>query len=413
MSILKSDNSKTLYLFTTNYPFGTEENFIETEIEYLSKYFKSIIIIPYAFGNSPLMRKIPPNAKCESPLMIDFHRKYSRMVLGLLKNGLGFFYIKELLKNFKKIRGKIRGKWLSEIMAHELLLQHPVCKKLRNENNDNAVFYFYWGIGATRIVPFLKKSSFSKIVVRFHGYDLYEEDRNESYIPFREALLNNITDAIFISEDGQKYLKARYNNISFNTKIFRLGVHEGGFSSASQDNILRIVSCSHMRPVKRLHVLIDALKYITLPVIWTHIGAGLLYDDIKKMASALPSNIKVNFLGSVRNDGVYEYYKSYPVDLFINVSESEGVPVSIMEALSFGIPVFATAAGGTSEIIDVTVGKLLPIDVSVQLLSTEIVNFYNLSLEQKIILRNSAKKKWRDMCDAETNYTNFAKYLSK
>ena len=32
--------------------------------------------------------------------------------------------------------------------------------------------------------------------------------------------------------------------------------------------------------------------------------------------------------------------------IFINMSDSEGVPVSIMEALSIGIPVIARAVGG-------------------------------------------------------------------
>ncbi|MFR4320263.1 MAG: glycosyltransferase [Blautia massiliensis (ex Durand et al. 2017)] len=35
----------------------------------------------------------------------------------------------------------------------------------------------------------------------------------------------------------------------------------------------------------------------------------------------------------------------------MNVSSSEGIPVSIMEATSFGIPGIATDAGGTKEII--------------------------------------------------------------
>ena len=49
-----------------------------------------------------------------------------------------------------------------------------------------------------------------------------------------------------------------------------------------------------------------------------------------------------------------------PVDLFLNVSEYEGVPVSVMEAQSFGIPVIATAVGGTPEIVNEENGFLLP-----------------------------------------------------
>lgn len=44
----------------------------------------------------------------------------------------------------------------------------------------------------------------------------------------------------------------------------------------------------------------------------------------------------------------------------MNLSTSEGVPVSIMEVQSYGIPVIATNVGGTGEIIDKDNGILLP-----------------------------------------------------
>jgi glycosyltransferase involved in cell wall biosynthesis len=47
----------------------------------------------------------------------------------------------------------------------------------------------------------------------------------------------------------------------------------------------------------------------------------------------------------------------------VNLSSSEGVPLSIMEALAMGVPVVATAAGGTGEMVDETVGELLEVDV--------------------------------------------------
>ena len=56
-------------------------------------------------------------------------------------------------------------------------------------------------------------------------------------------------------------------------------------------------------------------------------------------------------MGAIQNVEVYKYYNEHCADLFINVSSSEGLPVSIMEAISFGIPVIATDVGGTGEIV--------------------------------------------------------------
>ena len=48
-------------------------------------------------------------------------------------------------------------------------------------------------------------------------------------------------------------------------------------------------------------------------------------------------------------------------DLFVNMSLSEGIPVSIMEAISFGIPIIATNVGGNAEIVNDETGVLIPL----------------------------------------------------
>ena len=50
------------------------------------------------------------------------------------------------------------------------------------------------------------------------------------------------------------------------------------------------------------------------------------------------------------------------LDGLINVSESEGLPVSMMEAQMAGLPVIGTDVGGVSEIVRPDTGILLPKD---------------------------------------------------
>ena len=67
-------------------------------------------------------------------------------------------------------------------------------------------------------------------------------------------------------------------------------------------------------------------------------------------------------MGHYPNEELLRYYGSNHVDLFINTSSTEGVPVSIMEAQSFGIPVIATDTGGVKEVVTEGTGSLLPVD---------------------------------------------------
>ena len=62
------------------------------------------------------------------------------------------------------------------------------------------------------------------------------------------------------------------------------------------------------------------------------------------------------------HENVLKWFEENPADVFVNVSSSEGLPVSIMEAFSYGIPAIATAVGGMPEIVTEDCGVLLKPD---------------------------------------------------
>ena len=63
--------------------------------------------------------------------------------------------------------------------------------------------------------------------------------------------------------------------------------------------------------------------------------------QLKSKVDSFPDNIQVILKGWVPNKKVIEFYRTNPVNLFLNFSFQEGIPVSIMEAISFGIPILA------------------------------------------------------------------------
>ena len=58
---------------------------------------------------------------------------------------------------------------------------------------------------------------------------------------------------------------------------------------------------------------------------------------------------------------------------------SEGIPVSIMEAQSFGTPVIATDTGGVKELVAPGTGFLLPVDFKPEDLAERIGLFLNMA----------------------------------
>jgi glycosyltransferase involved in cell wall biosynthesis len=172
-----------------------------------------------------------------------------------------------------------------------------------------------------------------------------------------------------------------------------------------------------MVPVKRLELLIAGLAELgnrepATRIHWTHIGDGPLARQLRNAAArTFPSNVAYQFLGQVDNKGVFDYYRHHPVDAFVNVSASEGVPVSIMEAQSCGIPVVATSVGGVPEIVNDENGILLPRDVTAEDLS-EVLRTTVHMRDRMADKRRASKAMWRQRYNARLNYSQFVNEIA-
>jgi glycosyltransferase involved in cell wall biosynthesis len=90
-------------------------------------------------------------------------------------------------------------------------------------------------------------------------------------------------------------------------------------------------------------------------------GAGPLFDKLHQtVQKAGGGNLSVDLVGVKSRREVYEAYRKMSADIFVNLSSSEGIPVSIMEAISAGIPVLAPDVGAMKEIVCAETGVLLP-----------------------------------------------------
>jgi colanic acid/amylovoran biosynthesis glycosyltransferase len=403
---------KKIYFFTFSYPYSIDFSWKRNELSELSRFF-DVTVIPFIYQKTCSLQNIPAGIKVVPPLLDKLTDSSLNQFLAFLKSKRRLMYFREFVYQKVYLKKKWIIEWLTALDRTERLLKHPLLKELlvKNPENNNAILYFYWGNGSSQIVPVAKKFGFNKIVVRFHGFDLYEE-RQGGYIPFRRDLLKNIDFAIPISEHGERYLRSRYSDIRFKSKVLRLGSLNNGMSKPSQDGKFRIVSCSNVIDLKRLHLIAAALKFIGSEVNWTHLGDGEKFEGLKKKVATLPSNISVHLAGRVSPAEVLDYYSNNPVDLFINVSTTEGVPVSIMEAFSAGIPVYATNVGGTSEIVNASNGKLLDKDISPEQLANELKEFSLLKTDIKSEFRKNASQTYFDKCSFTKLSDDLIRFLS-
>lgn len=250
-----------------------------------------------------------------------------------------------------------------------------------------------------------------KVISRAHRSDLYEEKRDVSYIPMREYLLEKLDRVVLISDDGRNYLAAKYPVFKDKLEVSRLGTTDYSVKEVTAPHgKINLVSCSTVYYVKRVDLIVEALATIKdVDIEWTHYGEGEELEKIKAMCvSMLSPNITYSFRGFVDNICLMKEYAEKPYHLFLNVSESEGIPVSIMEALSFGIPCIATDVGGTREIIqDRYNGILLEKDFKTETLAGWIRYFAELSDSEYHGYRERSRQSWQDNYDADKNYKAF------
>lgn len=286
-----------------------------------------------------------------------------------------------------------------------------------NEDDNQIVILSSWFASEAYAASLIKKKHKSMKVVSYaHSFEI-----NPAVTPF--VLLNyNKTkhlylDGIYFISDKMRniYKKAigeAYNRISVKCFVSYLGSTKNEFSIINKKQEgFNICTCSSVVPVKRLHLLVNALKKWDIDKLtWTHIGDGPLMPELKKMVSELEasnSHVHVVLLGALHNEQVKEYYKNNSVDLFVNVSQSEGLPVSIMEAISYGIPVLASDVGGTSEIVEATNGFLFPVDATTNQICNLIKDFYYMNDQKKEEFRKESFTLWKRKFDASKNIVSF------
>lgn len=386
---------RKIVIISSSYPFGLKETFLHNEVVYLSKYFDIEIYPVIKSSPNAVAIPTPANVSFHNPIVQNNYLK--RVFFGIFNTSPIIFYLNDLkllIRSGKPLKKKFI-EWLLSLLVFRTIFSSRAFKNLRS--TDAELIYFYWGGQPIQLYRKLNK----KIFVRVHGGEV-DIKRQDGYIPVIRYKVNDLTNIHYlpISENAASLLNAIR---PVHSTINRLGVFDYGMNpSPGQGDIIRIVSCSNMIPLKRINLIIEALSDIYIAMEWVHFGDGPLFDYISQLSKKLPRAINVRLMGRVKNDVIMDFYRSTPIDLFINVSQFEGVPVSIMEAFSVGIPCFATDVGGTREIVNESNGYLAEPNFHISELSSFIRNIRSLVSTKN--LRENARLTWQTKCNAVVNY---------
>lgn len=413
---------KHLFLFTVNYPYEHGEHLLEYEINYLKKYFDTITIINNN-KSTEIKYKIPLDINV---IKISTELKPLQKLFGF-QGIFKFLFWQELWIIIFRYK-QVPSFPIILTLLNSITRGNFVKLKLKGlfrlyDNYDDEIYCYSWWITTMTIGFTMLKNEFKKIKTcsRARAIDIYFEQNKNCYLPLRYYIYNNLDSVFFISNQGKNYtlykLKGLLNDSRF--KIHRMGTLQNSKVEIklSENSYLRIVSCSDIIPLKRINLIIDTLQKLNhYNIEWIHFGTGYLGKEIKYYAKLKlfdMKNIKYEFKGYLINAELLKYYATNFVDLFVNLSTTEGIPVSIMEAYSFGIPSIATDVGGVSEIVNEYNGVLIPKNCSAELISQKIRDFIILPNDKKIELRRNAFETWRKEYNLQENFNCIAGEISR
>lgn len=410
-----------IILVTSHFPFGPFESFLEQEIPHLIAAFDHVIILA-----RDVRSKDERQLSGVTVYRIDPESNWKEKLL------TGWLFLTNASRVLRYIRDE--NNWLAQHKnngAHGASVEmiHALAKALVTGNHierilkQNAItgsitLYSYWLTSSALATTFVRPADANiKRISRAHGGDVYEYRSPKKYLPFRRILANNLDKIFTISDDGYEHLRSQLSPHEVRKiSVSRLGTAQPGTGPKKKSNEYVIVSCSFLVPVKRIDLLIDALSLLDQPLHWIHIGDGVLKDSIESHARRMllpKSNIRFTFMGTLNLKALYDFYRSHYADLFVNTSSSEGIPVTMMEAQSFGIPIVGPMVGGVPEIVNDDCGRLFPADASAKQIAEKITSVLNLSPDTYQSMRNSAFRNWNARYNAANNFSTFVAEILK
>ncbi|MCF8227293.1 MAG: glycosyltransferase family 4 protein [Bacteroidales bacterium] len=186
----------------------------------------------------------------------------------------------------------------------------------------------------------------------FHAHDIYFNNK------WFSKLVNNSSVSISISEFNVNFVKANYDNLNYKKiKISRLGVSIPEVieqEKNTKESTFNLGFLSWFVEKKGIFYLLRAIKHFRNSDIKLILaGDGPLKEKILLYIKNNNLEKNVKYIGEVRGEQKSDFYNS--LDAFILPSitlanDMDGIPVVLMEAISYGLPIISTSVSGIPEI---------------------------------------------------------------
>lgn len=159
-----------------------------------------------------------------------------------------------------------------------------------------------------------------------------------------DAIIAVSRDAMQRAVEREGFPPARVGLVYNGIDTSQVAVRSGSWGT-------RLVTVARLEPVKSLDVLLRAVALVRTAghdAALTVIGDGTERPALERLTRELGLETAVTFTGWSRDVGRH----LAGADLFVMSSRSEGLSLTLLEAMAAGLPIVATAVGGNPEVVE-------------------------------------------------------------
>ena len=341
---------KIIYV-TANLPHGTDEAFIEPEVIQLARLGHEVLVVPRS-PDGPIVhgQELLKYARREALCSLRVSKAAVAAAIGaparmaLAARCLrGSRSLAIAIKNLAVIP---KALWLATV-AKEWDAGHIHC---------------HWAGTTATMTMLASEASGIPWSLTAHRWDIVENN-------LLAVKVKSASFVRFISDDGLRMAKAIGVNTENDVCVLRMGVTIPR-SVPPRTRANPVVVCpARLVEVKGHRFLLEAWRILrdrgAAGELWLA-GDGELRRRLEILTASLGIGASVKFLGALPHRDLLKIYEEGSVAAVVLASIDkgngchEGIPVALIEAMSYGVPAVATKTGGTGELLLPETGLLVP-----------------------------------------------------
>lgn len=341
----------TLLYVTVQLPFGCSEAFFLSEIRALQRLGHKVILVPRSPGDRLIHDSaLLPNTVAEGLLS---HR--------VLLRAAGFFLLHPL-RTLRAAACITRSRSLGVALKNLLVI--PKALWLAALARRTAADHIHCQWAATTATMAMLASRLSGVPWSFtaHRGDIVEDN-------LLALKASQSAFARFVSQDGIRLALARGVGPDADLRLLHTGVDVPPYVSWRPSANPVLLCPARLSPVKGHSVLLHALRLLHdrgLPATLWLAGEGESLASLQALCRSLSLEDAVRFLGPIPHRCLLDCYEQSAVSAVVLPSLDldhdlhEGIPVALMEAMSYAVPVVSTRTGAIPELVASGSGLLVP-----------------------------------------------------